>query len=57
MVKGLERFREHFKDHGECFVVIGGVACEEWLVRQGLSFRPTRDVDVVLAAIKSFFGI
>ena len=48
MVKGLQRFREHFGEHRDSFVVIGGVACDEWLGLQGLPFRPTRDVDMVL---------
>lgn len=48
MVKGLKLFREHFAEYQGSFVVIGGVACHEWLGRQGLSFRATRDVDMVL---------
>ena len=30
------------------FVLIGGVACHEWLATQGLEFRATRDIDIVL---------
>ena len=48
MVKGLQRFREHFNEHRNSFVVIGGVACDEWLGMQELQFRPTKDVDMVL---------
>jgi len=48
MVKGLQKFREHFGDHRDSFVVIGGVACDEWLGQRGMPFRPTRDVDMVL---------
>ena len=48
MVKGLQKFREHFREFQSSFVVIGGVACDEWLGLQGLRFRPTRDVDMVL---------
>ena len=57
MVKGLQRFREHFRDYAGSFVVIGGVACDEWLGQQGLTFRPTRDVDMVLVieALKPAF--
>lgn len=57
MVKGLQRFREHFTKHNDSFVVIGGVACDEWLRLQGLQFRPTRDVDMVLVleALKPAF--
>lgn len=45
MVKGLQRFREYFSDHPNSFVVIGRVACDEWLGLQGLPFPPTKDVD------------
>jgi hypothetical protein len=29
-------------------VLIGGVACHEWLASQGLEFRATTDIDIVL---------
>ena len=48
MVKGLQTFRDHFGDYADCFVVIGGVACDEWFGSQGLEFRATQDVDMVL---------
>lgn len=48
MVKGLKKFQEHFLGHEESFVVIGGVACHEWFAAQGLRFRGTKDIDVVL---------
>jgi len=48
MIKGLDKFREHFKQDREAFVLIGGVACHEWLASQNLAFRATKDIDVVL---------
>lgn len=48
MIKGLDKFQEHFKDHRNSYVLIGGVACHEWLASQGLAFRVTKDIDVVL---------
>ncbi|MFH1969820.1 MAG: hypothetical protein ABIJ53_05830, partial [Verrucomicrobiota bacterium] len=48
MVKGLDRFSEHFKDYLDAFIVIGGVACEQWLTSRGRPFRVTKDMDVVL---------
>lgn len=49
MVKGVQKFRDHFRDFADSFVVIGGVACDEWLRSQDLpAFRPTRDIDMVL---------
>jgi hypothetical protein len=48
MIRGLELFREHFADYRKAFVLIGGVACHEWLSMQGLEFRATKDMDMVL---------
>ncbi len=48
MIKGLDKFRAHFKQSRDAFVLIGGVACHEWLVSQGLPFRATKDIDLVL---------
>jgi hypothetical protein len=48
MIRGLDRFREHFAEHQKAFVLIGGVACHEWLSTLGLEFRATKDMDVVL---------
>jgi hypothetical protein len=48
MIRGLDLFREHFAEHRKAFVLIGGVACHEWLAMQGLEFRATKDMDMVL---------
>jgi len=32
----------------DCFILIGGTACELWMSSQGLDFRATRDLDIVL---------
>ena len=49
MVIGVQKFRDHFREFTNSFVVIGGVACDEWLRSQNLPlFRPTRDLDMVL---------
>jgi len=48
MIRGLDRFREHFAEFRKAFVLIGGVACHEWLGTVGLEFRATKDMDVVL---------
>jgi hypothetical protein len=31
MIRGLDLFREHFAEYRKAFVLIGGVACHEWL--------------------------
>jgi hypothetical protein len=48
MIRGLDLFREHFAAYRKAFVLIGGVACHEWLSMQGLEFRATKDMDMVL---------
>lgn len=48
MVKGIDIFRERFRDYPKSLVLIGGAACDEWFSRLGMSFRATRDLDIVL---------
>ena len=48
MVKGLDLFRQRFRDFEGSFTLIGGAACDEWFTAQGLLFRATRDLDIVL---------
>lgn len=48
MVRGLERFREHFAGHEESYALIGGVACDILFGEAGLPFRATKDFDIVL---------
>ena len=48
MVRGLELFREHFREDEGSIVLIGGAACDEWFADAGLAFRATRDLDLVL---------
>jgi len=44
----MDRFKDHFKGYEKFFVVIGGAACDEWFTHERLSFRATKDVDMVL---------
>jgi hypothetical protein len=48
MVKGLEVFREHFRDYADRYVFIGGAACDIAMTGAGLAFRATKDLDIVL---------
>jgi hypothetical protein len=50
MVKGLDLFRERLREFEGSFTLIGGAACDEWFTAQGLPFRATRDLDIVLKA-------
>ncbi len=48
MVKGLELFREHFREYTDRYVLIGGAACDLAMGEAGLDFRATKDLDIVL---------
>ncbi len=48
MVRGLNIFKEHFREHLDQFVLIGGTACDIAMTRMGLNFRTTKDLDIVL---------
>lgn len=47
-VRGFQEFRERFREHRDNFLLIGGAACELWFNQQGLRFRATQDIDMVL---------
>lgn len=48
MVVGLDRFREHFAEFTDHYVLIGGAACFVNMNEVGISFRATKDLDIVL---------
>ncbi len=48
MVKGLELFKEHFSSYSKSYTLIGGIACMLSMEQAGLSFRATKDLDIVL---------
>lgn len=48
MVRGLDKFREYFKNFRNNYVIIGGTACELVLGEAGLIARATRDIDIIL---------
>jgi hypothetical protein len=48
VVKGLEIFREHFRDFADRYVLIGGAACDIAMTEAGLAFRATKYLDIVL---------
>ena len=58
MVRGLEIFKEFFRDYQEQYVLIGGAACDIVFANAELSFRATKDLDMVLIieALTSEFG-
>jgi len=48
MVKGLDTFRKYFAGYEDQYVLIGGAACDIVFESNDTSFRPTRDLDMVL---------
>ena len=45
---GIEHFTKFFKEFSEYYTIIGGSAASILLENQGLDFRNTVDIDVVL---------
>lgn len=48
MIKGLELFRDFFKDYQEQYILIGGSATYLTLQNEGIEFRITKDLDIVI---------
>lgn len=48
MVKGLDTFKKYFAGYEEQYVLIGGTACDVVFESNDVSFRATRDLDMVL---------
>ena len=48
MVKGIEKFREHFGAYKDNYVIIGGTACDVHEDAAGQKPRATKDIDMIL---------
>ena len=48
MVKGIDLFKRHFADYTDCYILIGGSACDVNFSAAALPFRVTHDLDMVL---------
>ncbi|MEE3488944.1 MAG: hypothetical protein VZT48_12665 [Bulleidia sp.] len=48
MVHGLNVFKAYFDDYAGQYVLIGGTACSLLLGKEGIEFRTTKDLDLVL---------
>ena len=48
MIKGIEIFREFFKEYKDQYVLIGGAACDIIMEETASGFRATKDLDIVL---------
>lgn len=58
MVTGIESFKEWFKGNEDQYAIIGGSACDILMNEEGLDFRGTKDIDLVLIieAVDADFG-
>ena len=48
MVTGIDSFKEWFKGYEAQYAIIGGTACDILMTEEGLAFRATKDIDLVL---------
>lgn len=48
MVRGLDKYKDFFKDFAGNYLLIGGAACDRQMENVGLDFRATKDLDIVL---------
>lgn len=58
MVKGFESFKAWFQGYEEQYTIIGGTACDILMAEEGMNFRATKDIDLVLIveAMTADFG-
>lgn len=48
MIKGFQSFAEWFRGYEKEYAIIGGTACDLLMSEEGLEFRATKDIDLVL---------
>ncbi|KFZ27426.1 MAG: hypothetical protein KQ78_00339 [Candidatus Izimaplasma bacterium HR2] len=48
MIKGLKFFRDFFNDYQEQYILIGGSASYLTLQEEGIQFRVTKDLDIII---------
>lgn len=48
MMRGLDIFGDHFQQYADRYVLIGEAACSIAMREEGLDFRATKDLDIVL---------
>lgn len=58
MVTGLRKFKDKFQGFENQYVVIGGTACDLLMENEDMTFRATKDIDIVLLveSITAEFG-
>ena len=48
MVRGIESFKKWFRGYEDQYAIIGGTACDLLMTGEGMDFRTTKDIDLVL---------
>ena len=48
MINGFAKFKERFKGFENQYIIIGGTACDLIMESEEMSFRATKDIDMVL---------
>lgn len=48
MVRGIEKFKDFFKDFADNYIIIGGTACEIHEEAFAQTPRATKDIDIIL---------
>lgn len=48
MVRGLETFKQYFKEYTDNYIIIGGTACDIIIDEAGFEPRATKDIDIIL---------
>ena len=58
MIKGINKFKEYFKEYKTQYVIIAGTACDILMENAGLEFRATKDIDlvIIIEALTPDFG-
>lgn len=58
MILGIDKFKEWFHGFENSYTIIGGTACDLLMNEEGLGFRGTKDIDLVLIveALTPAFG-
>ena len=51
MFTGIDSIKEWFKGSEEQYAIIGGTACDILMTEEGLDFRATKDIDLVLLGV------
>lgn len=52
-IRGLDHFTKHFSEYKDDYVIVGGIASSILLENVGITFRATKDIDLVIITSES----